>query len=181
TLRDFSSLSLRIPRQIKSAGAAVLAPLAAGDKSVLILSPPGGGKTTLLREIVRRTGDRGVRVALADERCEVAAVWQGLPQFDVGACTDVLSGAPKAQGAMMLLRAMNPRVLALDEITAGEDVAAIESVANCGVKIYASAHARSLLEMEKRPLYRALLALNAFDLAITISGGGERSYQVTAL
>lgn len=181
SLRDFSSLSLRIPRQIKSAGEDVIAPLSAGDRSLLILSPPGGGKTTLLRELVRRTGDRGVRVALADERCEVAAVWHGVPQFDVGACTDVLSGAPKSEGAMLLLRAMNPQVIALDEITEREDIMAIASIANCGVRVFAAAHAASAADLERRTLYRELLALRVFELAVVISGTVERSYKVETL
>lgn len=180
-LREFSSLALRIPRQIRDAGGEAARQLSAGDKSVLVLSPPGGGKTTFLRELVRRCGDRGLRVALADERGEVAAVWQGQPQFDVGRCTDVLTGAPKAEAAMMLLRAMNPQVLALDEITAREDVAAIGTVANCGVKLLATAHAASVRELERRPLYRELLDMRVFDLAVVISGREERRYEVVTL
>lgn len=181
-MRAVSSLCVRVPRQIKSAGAAAIARLGNGALSVLVLSPPGGGKTTFLRELVRTSSDGGARVCLCDERGEVAAVWDGQPRFDVGRCTDVLTAAPKAEAAMLLLRAMNPQVIALDEITAARDVEAIETVANCGVKVYATAHAAGADELRRRPLYRHLLELRAFDAAVVISGSGpDRSYEVTGL
>lgn len=181
-MRDVSSLAVRIPRQVLSAGTDETRALALGNASVLIISPPGGGKTTLLRELVRAASDAGVRVALADERGEVAAVVGGEPQFDVGRCTDVLTGAPKAEGAMLLLRAMGAQVIALDEVTAPGDVAAISSVAGCGVRVFATAHAGSVDELARRPLYREMLGLGVFKSAVVISRrGAERTYRVAEL
>ena len=180
-LRALSSLCIRVPRQIRSAGEKVL-PALGGGGSVLVLSPPGGGKTTFLRELVRYTAESGLRVSLADERGEVAAVWEGVPQFDVGRCTDVLTGAPKAEAAMLLLRAMNPQVIALDEITAREDIKAVAGIAACGVGVYATAHASSVDDLSRRPLYRDLMELGVFEKAVVIRGRGRsRSYEVTAL
>lgn len=173
-MRAISSVCIRVPRQIKGAGAEAAAQLTKSNASVLVLSPPGGGKTTFLRELVRVSSDAGTRVSLCDERAEVAAVWDGQPQFDVGRCTDVLTGTPKADAAMLLLRAMNPQVIALDEITAGRDMEAIEHAANCGVRVYATAHASGVDELRRRPLYRRLTELRAFDAAVVISGAGER-------
>lgn len=177
-----SSVCIRVPRQVRSAGAEAIAQLSRSDASVLALSPPGGGKTTFLRELVRAVSDAGTRVSLCDERAEVAAVWDGQPQFDVGRCTDVLTGAPKADAAMLLLRAMNPQVIALDEITEARDIEAIEAAANCGVRVYATAHAAGVDELRRRPLYRQLMELRAFDTAVVISGAGERRrYEVERL
>lgn len=179
TLRDISSLSIRIPRQVRGAGKDAVGLL--NDCSVLILSPPGGGKTTFLRELVRTVSDAGVRVGLADERNELAAVFGGEPQFDVGRCTDILTGAPKAEAAMLLLRAMNPQVIAMDEISAPADAAAILQAAGCGVRIFATAHAASADELQQRPLYRELLNMRLFQKAVLICSGAERSYRVMTL
>ncbi len=181
-LRSFSSLSVRIPRQIRQAGGRLLPELTEKNCSVLIISEPGGGKTTFLRELVRTGSEMGKRIALADERCEIASVWEGEPQFDVGPCTDVLSSAPKAEAAMLLLRAMNPQFIALDEITRPGDVEAIEHIGNCGVHIYATAHAGSFDELNKRPLYRRILDSKVFECAVLIKGrGSERNYRVMEL
>lgn len=181
-IRGISSVCIRVPRQVKGAGAGAIAAVADPLRSVLVLSPPGGGKTTFLRELVRTVSDSGVRVALCDERGEIAAVRDGQPQFDVGRCTDVLTGAAKADAAMMLLRSMNPQVIALDEVTEERDIEAISSAANCGVRVWATAHASGTDELRRRPLYRRLLEIRAFDAAVIISGAGTcRRYGVTGL
>lgn len=182
-LRELSSLAIRLPRAVPGCGAAAFEKLWREDfPSTLILSPPGGGKTTLLREWVRRLSERGTRVALADERGEVAGVWKGSPQFSLGPCTDVLTGAPKGEGGLMLLRAMNPQLIAMDEITAAEDLEAVERIANCGVRLLATAHGGGVFELRGRPLYRRLLHLGIFRRAVVITGrGAERRYGVTEL
>lgn len=178
-IRDFSSLAIRVARQVKGIGGAAIAEITKNQLSALIISPPGGGKTTFLRELIRVTSQDSCRVSIADERGELAAVYDGRPMFDVGKGTDIMSLCPKAQGAMMLLRSMNPEVIALDEITAGEDVRAIKEITNCGVRLYATAHAKSPDDLKKRPLYSEMLALGAFDCVVIISKQGkERKYEV---
>ncbi len=183
TIRDFSSLSIRIPRQCFGAADSVYDRLPHSPfPSVLLISPPGGGKTTLLRELIRRLSEDGHRVCLADERGEVAAVCEGVPRFDVGPCTDVLTGGIKAVSAVMLIRSMSPQILALDEITAPGDVEACITAANCGVGILASAHASALSDLGTRPLYRRLLEQGIFTHAVMIHNRGRsRTYDVEAL
>ena len=179
TLREISSLCIRIPHQISSAGKEVI-PLIKND-SVLIVSPPGGGKTTFLRELVRTVSEGGTRVSLADERGELAAVCGGEPQFRVGRCTDVLTGVPKTEAAMLLLCAMGPEVVAMDEISAPEDAAAVETLLGCGVRVFATAHAASRAELLRRPVYRQLMELGAFQKLVCISGSAARHYAVERL
>lgn len=180
-IRDVSSIALRIPRQVKEAGGEVIDILLPSPGSVLILSPPGGGKTTFLRELIRRSSDSGLRVSVCDERGEIAAAQGGKPTFDLGKTTDVLTGADKAEGIMMLLRAMNPQVIAIDEISAAEDVAAVVSAANCGAEIFATAHASCVEALSKRSVYRPLLESGVFRRAVVISGKGRREYEVVEL
>ena len=142
--------------------------LEGGFADTLILSPPGAGKTTLLREIVRGLSERGLRVALADERGEVAGVCNGAPQFDVGPCTDVLTGAPKGEGAMLLLRAMSPQVLVSDEIGNAQDAEALLDAQRCGVKVLCSAHGASYAEVQARSCVRQLLRESVFDRVLLL-------------
>ena len=100
-----------------------------------------------------------------DERLELAACASGVPQFRLGAHTDVLSGAPKAAGIELLLRTMNPEWIAVDEITAEADIAAIRRASYCGVRFLATAHAADRRELESRPLYRTLLQDGFFRMA----------------
>ena len=188
-LKQFSSAAVRIARERRGIADELLAQLfRSGEmESTLILSPPGGGKTTLLRDLVRGVSE-GVsphgrrRVALNDERGEVGGMYLGKPQMDVGPHTDVLDACPKALGIPIVLRAMNPQVIAMDEITVKEDLKAVSLAAGCGVRMLATIHAGSVEELQEKPLYRSLLEDQIFRLAICISrAGGERVYRVEEL
>lgn len=173
-LREISSLNIRIARQITGIGEKVVEELRRGGElpSVLILAPPGAGKTTLLRDMIRCLSDGGVgpplRVAVSDERGELGALWRGTPQFDLGARTDVMDGCGKAEGLMLLLRGMNPQVMAMDEVTAPEDIQALESAAGCGVKLLATAHGRTVEDLKRRPLYARLMEMRIFQRVLLI-------------
>lgn len=177
-MRSISSLAIRIPHEIRGCGQAAIDRVkAASAGNVLILSPPGSGKTTFLRECVRQLSESGLRVSAADERGELAAVYRGVPQFDLGRTSDVISDVPKAQAVMMLLRSMNPQVIAMDEISSPEDICAAEAASGCGVRLIATAHAADRAELNRRPVYRRLLRLDLFDSAVVIKNRcGKRSY-----
>ena len=168
-LKQISSAVIRISREQKGIGAAVVPRLFRGEHfaSTLLLSPPGGGKTTLLRDLVRLMS-RGEqvppqRIALIDERDEIAVMYRGQPQ--------ILNGCPKAAAIPMVLRAMNPQIIALDELTVQEDLQAIAQAAGCGVGLLATIHAGSVEELQAKPLYRALLEGRVFRQAVLIRRG----------
>lgn len=182
-VRGLASLNLRIARQFTGLAAQIVPWIGDGaPQSVLLLSPPGLGKTTLLREWVRLVSDKGYTVAVADERSEIAALADGVPQFDVGRCTDVMEGCDKKQAALMLLKTMSPALLAFDEITAPADVEAVSLCAHCGTAVVASAHAADVDDLRRRPLYRAMLELGVFGRAVVITRKGqERCYRMERL
>lgn len=179
-VRDVSSLAIRIPRVREGAALPILPELVEDGRprSTLILSPPGGGKTTLLRDLVRLLSQGTAyappcRVALVDERGELAAVHRGRPQLEVGCHTDVMDGCPKHLAVPMLLRSMTPQVIALDEIALDADVEAVCAAAGCGAALLATVHAASAEELRSRPVGRALLDCGIFRRAVVIEGAGS--------
>lgn len=186
-LRCLSSLNIRVAHAVPGCGEEVLPALFDRGTlaNTLLLSPPGGGKTTLLRDLTRLLSDgvcaAPLRVGLCDDRGEVAALWEGKPQFDVGRRTDVLEGCPKAQGLMLLLRGMDPQVLACDEVTDPADCAALERCGNCGVRLLASVHAREKKDLFHKPLYRELVRRCGFKKAVILRRQGTPRYLVEEL
>lgn len=168
-LHGIQGISLRIARQMPcdSRVMNVIAP-SGRLRSVLVVSPPGGGKTTLLREAARQLSVRGIQVALADERGELAACVEGVPQLDVGPCTDVMDNLPKAEAIGMMLRAMSPQVLVSDEIGNAQDAEALLDVQRCGVKVLCSAHGASYAEVQARSCVRQLLRESVFDRVLLL-------------
>ncbi len=181
-LRRLSSVNIRIAREVKGAAEEPVKQLWQEGRmpSVLVLAPPGGGKTTLLRDMIRclSSGVAGapLRVGVADERGELGALLDGIPQMDLGAHTDIMDGCGKAEGLMLLLRSMNPQVLAVDEITAPQDIHALETAAGCGVTLLATAHGSSVEDLARRPLYQRLLEGRIFQALLLIERRAGQRY-----
>ena len=164
--REIRSITLRIARDITG-----IAPGSSIHGSTVIIGPPGAGKTTMLRDLVRNLSCRGVHIAVVDERCEIFPdVQEMLP----GKCTDVMSAAPKEAGIAMVLRTIGPEWIAVDEITQASDCAGLLHGIHCGVKLLATAHAGSMSEFKKRELYRPLVEQRVFTAAIVL--GRDKSW-----
>ena len=174
-LQDISSIAIRIARQVPGAARALL-PLIVQNGclfSALILSLPGYGKTTLLRDITRSVSEMGFSVSVVDERSEIAACLHGVPTLDVGSNTDVLDGCPKAQGIPILLRVMSPQVIITDELGGPNDAQVIAEAKRCGVCVIASAHASDFADAKARPMLKEALGTNIFDYVVPLRAVGE--------
>jgi len=178
-LRNINSLNFRIAREIRGIANYVIPYLITSSRqkpwSTLVISPPQAGKTTLLRDLVRCLSDgmpekkfRGFKVGLVDERSEIAGCFEGSPQMDVGVRTDVLDGAPKGEGMMLLLRSMSPEIIVTDEIGREEDASSIEEMINAGVTVIASAHASTPEELYYRPTIKRLFNQHVFHRMVVL-------------
>ena len=182
-LTHVGSVCVRIAREVKGAADPVMKELyeEEGPVSALIVSPPGLGKTTMLRDIARQLSDgtngrRGLRVGMADERGELAGCAAGVPTLDVGLRTDVMDGCPKRMGMGLLVRAMSPEVIVTDELGHAQDAAAVKEAMRCGVKVIASVHAADETEAGWR-LGEGLTEL--FEKIVVLGGGIGRIQRVT--
>ena len=158
-VKYITSLNFRIAREVLGCSLKIL------DKIIdvknnevnntLIVSPPGKGKTTMLRDIIRNISNgipninfRGKTCGVVDERGEIAAMYHGIPQNDIGIRTDIIENVSKSKGMKMLIRSMAPEVIACDEIGSKEDVEAIKEATISGVKGIFTMHGKNLEEIK---------------------------------
>lgn len=176
TLTDITSLNIRIARACPGAADALIPKLVRNDGSpypTLIISPPGCGKTTVLRDLIRQlswglNGSRPMRIAVIDERMELAGCVRGVAQHDLGPRTDILNGCTKPEGIRMAVRTLSPEVLATDELGSHEDALAIQEAAFCGVITIASAHVTEPTLLFKRRVLFGLLESGALERVVLL-------------
>ncbi len=163
SVREPTSVCMRVARDFPGIASGM-------DKiggSVLIVGKPGSGKTTLLRDMIRRRSNNGTgSIAVVDEKCELFPMEGEKFWFSPGMRTDILSGCSKPQGIEMVLRNMGPSMIAVDEITAAEDCAALHHAAWCGVKVLAAAHAENRRDLYSRDVYRPIITSGIFDVLV---------------
>lgn len=183
---DIGALNIRVAHEVKGCAASVY-PYIRSDsiKNAFILAEPGMGKTTLLRDLIRMlsNGDAthpGVKVAVVDERSEIAACYCGVPQNDLGPRVDVLDNCPKGKGMQMLLRTMSPQVIAVDELGRRDEFEAVQEILYSGCQLLATVHAGSIDELYEKPFMAELLETGQIERLVQIRRDdmGKRSYHV---
>ena len=173
TVKYISGLNFRIARQILGCADEIIKYIdIENPKGILIIGPPSSGKTTVLRDLCRQLSSRN-RVSLIDERGEIAAVYQGNPQNDIGYSTDVFNGYPKGEGILTALRVMSPRFIITDEIGDYEDIEAIEKAMYGGAAMIASAHASNISELIHRNYIMSLIKQGVFKYIAVLGTNNE--------
>lgn len=184
SIKYLNALNIRIAHEIKGVADPILPHLISKGslKSTLLVSPPGCGKTTLLRDLVRKisNGSRLIspkNVSLIDERSEIASCYLGKAQNDVGLHTDVMDACPKAMGIMLVLRAMSPQVIAVDELGGEEDYDALCQAFYLGCNILATIHGTDYERLANNPYMKKLLKKGCFERIVFLGkrNGGQQS------
>lgn len=178
-LQYISSINIRMAHEILGCADKVL-PFITGNSQVyhtLVISPPGCGKTTLIRDLVRQISGgnqyvKGCTVGVVDERSEIGGCYLGVAQNQMGMRTDILDCCPKAEGMIMLIRSMAPQVIVVDEIGSSEEVHAVEYAMQCGCKLIASVHGASMEEAFAKPVLGQMLKKRRFERYVVL--GNER-------
>ena len=188
TLKNISSLNIRVANEIKGCGEQYIKYITDNNSicNTIIVSPPGCGKTTLLRDIIRLLSDgycnRGFNISVIDERNEISATDLGIPENDVGMRTDVMINN-KTEGIIMALRSMAPEIIAVDEIGSDKDINVLNKAITCGCKILASIHADNLEEYMQKNIrfFKRIIILSKKNGPGTLEGiYNERGEQIDA-
>lgn len=167
-IKYITSLNFRVAREVENCSYSILNQVVDVKNdtinNTLIVSPPGKGKTTMLRDLIKNISNgipkinfRGRNCGVVDERGEIAAMYQGIPQNNVGIRTDIIENISKAKGMKMLIRSMSPEVIACDEIGSKEDIQAIKEAMLSGVKGIFTMHGRNLNDIKANTYINELI------------------------
>lgn len=178
-VKDFTSVNIRLPHQVVGCASGMVGRVVSADgiRNTLIVSSPGGGKTTVLRDLCRLISERGYNVLLCDEKYEIASAAHGAPTLDVGRCTDVMSGIDKKRVFAAGIANMRPDVIMTDELF-DDDIDSVKRAAACGIAVIATVHARDVAELSAKPDWKEILENKIFARFAVITAAPRRDVSI---
>ncbi len=169
TLTNFNSVNIRLPHEVKNCSLNAFNFLLYNNQVLnsLVISPPGAGKTTFLRDFVCQLSERNFayNVLILDERGEIDLGTNGC----TGNFTDKISFARKSIGFENGIRALSPNIIVTDELGHKEDVEAVLYAVNSGVSVIASAHSDTIENFIKKPTFDELVKNKVFKRYVLLS------------
>lgn len=172
-VKEITSLNIRIAKEIKDCAKPILNLLYVNEfPSIIVASPPSGGKTTFLRDLARQLSsgfnNRYVKTALIDERNELACKDDGTITADVGVNTDVLTGFSKSLGIEIAVRTLAPQLIICDEVSSLKEIEAMKNGFLCGCAFAVSVHAASKEQLMNKHIVRNLIATREFSYVVLL-------------
>lgn len=169
TIKNISSLNIRIPHQIKNCSLNTYSSLVINNqiKSTLVVSSPGAGKTTYIRDLVQQISKRLIdkSILILDERGEIS----GGGKFNLGNNVDVLLNCSKEYGMTNGIRSLKPDVIVTDEISLNNDLEVIENALTSGCKIIATIHAKDINELKMKKSFKEIINNQLFERYVVLS------------
>lgn len=172
TIKDFQAVNIRIPHQVKNCSLNAYEFLVQGDKvnSCLIISPPGAGKTTFLRDFVFQMCEHNIskNILVVDERNEICSCVEGSPALPLGGFCDVIANCNKHLAFKNGIRSMSPDIIVTDELDLENDIDIIKSAINCGVKVVATIHAKDINELRRKTSFDTIINEKYFSRYVVL-------------
>jgi len=172
TIKNFQSINIRVPHQIDGCSAFALEYLIKDNfLNTLVVSPPGAGKTTFVRDVVKQLFKRNIsyNILVADERNEIANICNGECEFCLGDFADICTNSTKEFAFNAGIRTMRPDIIITDEIDIHKDLNTIVNATSCGVKVLATIHSDSVFSLKNKQGFNKVLEQGIFDRFVVLS------------
>ena len=172
TIKDFQSVNIRIPHTIKNCSVPAYDFLVDDKvKNTLIVSAPGCGKTTFLRDFIFQLNEKSMplNILIADERNEICSVSNGETNQYLGGFCDIYTNCSKSFAFKNGIRSMSPDVIVTDEIDLDRDLNSLIEAMNCGVNVVATIHARDLKQLKQKKGFDEIIDNKIFSRFVVLT------------